>query len=292
VLQLGSFIFFGSAYLLQERISTLVAAQRPRMVILDFSAVTGIDSSAGSAFVKIRELLHSQGIRHSVVGLSAPVRRIMEEAGSVDRRMPRHASLDEALEDGENLVLATLGLKPSQHRPLLDWFTDALCSADHARDLIDVLEPVQHADERYLCRQGDPTDTLLFVESGRVSVVIERPGCAAIRHRVFGANTVMGEIGFFLNAPRTASLRIDDHAVVWALRRASYQRLVEKRPELAAAVLTYTLRVQSERLAFATRQIAALHRWASRPSTSWSRRRAVTPPARWRTGRGRNPFRP
>jgi SulP family sulfate permease len=230
------------------------------MIILDFSAVTGIDSSAGSGFVKIRELLHSQDIRLSVVGLSAPVSRIMEEADAFDRRMLRHASLDEALEDGENLVLATLGLKPSEHRPLLDWFTDALGSTDHARELIDALEPAQHADERYLCRQGDPTDTLLFVESGRVSVIVERPGYAAIRHRVFGANTVMGEVGFFLDAPRSASLRIDDHAAVWALRRLSYQRLSEKRPQLAAALLTYTVRVQSERLAFASRQIAAMHR--------------------------------
>ena len=257
VLQLGSFIFFGSAYRLQERIVNLVAAHRPRMVILDFSAVTGIDSSAGSGFAKIRDALHSQGIQHSIVGLSAGVRRVMADA---DRLLPHHANLDEALEHGENLILAGLGLKPSQHRPLLDWFTDALGCADHARDLIDALVPADYVDERYLCRQGDPTDTLLFVESGRVSVIIERQGSAAIRQRVFGANTMMGEMGFFLEAPRTASLRIDQDAVVWALDRPSYRRLSEKRPELVAALLTYTVRVQSERLAYATRQIAALRR--------------------------------
>ena len=60
------------------------------------------------------------------------------------------------------------------------------------------------AQDRCLCRQGDPTDSLLFIEAGRVSVMLERPGQAPLRVRVFGAHTIVGEVGFFLDAPRTA----------------------------------------------------------------------------------------
>ena len=259
IIELGSFIFFGSAYRLQEQVAYHVASLRPRMVIFDFSAVSGIDSSAGSSFLRIAQRLRDARIRHAVTGLAADVRRVMAEAGAL-HGVQEHASLDEALEAGETMLLEQHGFMIANHRPLLDWFTDALGSVDHARHLVAALEPARPVDEHYLCREGDDTDSLLFVEHGRVSVVVERPGQAPIRHRVFGANTVVGEVGFFLDVPRTASLRLDSDTNVWALGRPAFQRLRAERPELTAALLTYTVRTQAERLAFASRQIPALQR--------------------------------
>lgn len=259
IIELGSFIFFGSAYRLQEQIAGQVARLRPRMVIFDFSAVSGIDSSAGSSFLRIAQRLKAAQVRHVVTGLSPGVRQVMAEVGAL-AGVSDYASLDEALEAGETLLLEQNGFTAASHRPLIDWLADALGDAEHARDLADALAPAQAVDEHYLCHQGDDTDSLLFVERGRVSVVVERPGYAPIRHRVFGANTVVGEIGFFLDVPRSASLRLDGNTSVWALDRPSFERLQRDRPALTTALLTYTVRTQAERLAFATRQIAALQR--------------------------------
>jgi len=259
IIELGSFIFFGSAYRLQEQIAAQVTRLRPRMVIFDFSAVSGIDSSAGSSFLRIAQRLKAAQVRHVVTGLSPGVRQVMAEAGAL-AGVSEYTSLDEALEAGETLLLEQNGFTAANHRPLIDWLADALGNAEHAQDLADALVPARPVDEHYLCRQGDDTDSLLFVERGRVSVVVERPGHAAIRHRVFGANTVVGEIGFFLDVPRSASLRLDGNTSVWALDRSAFERLQRDRPALTAALLTYTVRTQAERLAFATRQIAALQR--------------------------------
>jgi sulfate permease, SulP family len=259
VVELGSFIFFGSAYRLQEQVAAQVKVLQPRMVIFDFSAVSGIDSSAGSSFLRIAQRLREARVRHVVTGLAPSVRRIMAEAGALAGTQ-EYASLDEALEAGETMLLEQYGFTALNHRPLLDWFTEALGNADHARDLVAALEPANPVDEHYLCRQGDDTDSLLFVERGRLSVVVERPDQAPIRHRVFGANTVVGEIGFFLDVPRTASLRLDRDTEVWALGREAFERLKLQQPDLTAALLTYTVRTQAERLSFATRQIAALQR--------------------------------
>lgn len=259
IIELGSFIFFGSAYRLQEQIAGQVARLSPRMVIFDFSAVSGIDSSAGSSFLRIAQRLKAAQVRHVVTGLSPGIRQVMAEAGAL-AGVAEHASLDEALEAGETLLLEQNGFTAARHRPLIEWLADALGDAGHAQDLADALAPARPVDEHYLCRQGDDTDSLLFVERGRVSVVVERPGHAPIRHRVFGANTVVGEIGFFLDVPRSASLRLDGNTSVWALDRPAFERLQHERPALTAALLTYTVRTQAERLAFATRQIAALQR--------------------------------
>jgi len=52
------------------------------VVIFDFSAVSGIDSSAGSSFLRIAQRLKAAQVRHVVTGLSPAVRRVMAEAGA------------------------------------------------------------------------------------------------------------------------------------------------------------------------------------------------------------------
>ncbi len=260
ILQLASFIFFGSAYRLQDRIRLLLSQESPRIVIFDFSAVSGIDSSAGSSLLRIEQMLRNHGASHVMVGAAPNIRHEMRDAGALGPDVLEFDRLDAALEFGENAVLAAYGLQAALDRPLSNWLTEALDGQARAATLIAALEPARYADRGYLCRAGDPTDSLLFIESGRVSVEVEFPGHAPIRQRVFGPNTILGETGFFLDVPRTADLRIEGDATVWALSRDAYGRLSVENPDLTAALLVYTVRIQAERLAFSSRQVAALQR--------------------------------
>ncbi len=238
----------------------LVAARAPRMMVFDFTAVSGIDSSAGSSLLRIEKMLRQHGIAHVAVGLSPDIRHMMADVGGLGADVIQYDSLDEALEGGENWLLTRHGGRAAGQRPLIEWLAEALGSADLANTLAAALEPANHAGAGYLCRAGDPTDTLLFIESGRVSVEVEHEGRAPIRQRVFGPNTIVGEIGFFLGVPRTANLRIDGPATVWTLSHAMYQRLSREAPAVTTALLTCTVRIQAERLAFSSRQVAALQR--------------------------------
>ncbi len=60
--------------------------------------------------------------------------------------------------------------------------------------------------------------------------------------------------------PRTVSLRVDEDAVAWSLDRRAFGELMLNHPRLVMALLQDVVRPQAERLAFATRQIAALQR--------------------------------
>ncbi len=255
VLQLRSYLFFGSAYRLQEYLRPLVTPPR-QMIIFDFSAVTGIDSSAAASFARMREALRKSGSSIAVCGLAPPVARAIG-ADASSSGMTGFRDLDEALEQAENAVLRAHGAAKVTHRPLVEWLAAALGNEEFATELACRLAPAP-VEGGFLCRQGDPTDTLLFVERGSVSVLLERPGQEPLRLRVFGAHTLVGEIGFFLDAERTASLKAEDATVVWALGRDAYRELAASRPDIMLALLTYVVRMQSERLAFATRQIAAL----------------------------------
>ena len=260
IIQLATFIFFGQAYRLQESMVTLLHDTVPRMMMLDFTAVSGIDSSAGSSLLRIEEMLRHRGITHVTVGASPEILHIMADAGGLGVDVLRYDSLDEALEHGENILLELHGGKAAGKRSLANWLERALGSAELANGMVALLEPAQYAESGYLCRAGDPTDSLLFIESGRVSAEIERVGHSPIRQRVFGANMIVGEVAFFLGVARTANLRVEGEGSVWSLTRASYERLRRDNPELTAALLTYAVRVEAERLAFSSRQVAALQR--------------------------------
>src|SRR5262249_29103603 len=126
VLELAGYLFFGSAYSLLEHVTHLVADKCPREVIFDFSGVTGVDSSAGAAFIKIRDLLRKNGCRQVMVGTPQMVRRVLSADTGLDESSLHHDSLDTALEEAEEAILVTheisTGLRPS----MVDWLTDVI----------------------------------------------------------------------------------------------------------------------------------------------------------------------
>ena len=79
----------------------------------------------------------------------------------------------------------------------------------------------------------------------------------ADRVRVFGPRMLVGEIAFMLRVPRTASLRVEEDAIVWSLGRHAFEKLTGSGATLVLALLQDVLRLQSERLAFATRHRGA-----------------------------------
>jgi sulfate permease, SulP family len=258
VLQLRSYLFFGSAYRVQEHLKALATSRPLQMVIFDFSAVTGIDSSAATSFARMRDLLLAAGIRIAVCGLPPEVARVINATGAPSVEIVSCANLDEALEQGENVVLVAHGATTVRHRPLVDWLAAALGNLEYASELVRHLCPAEPAEAGFLCHQGGPTETLLFIERGSVSVLVDRPQGDPMRIRVFGPHTMIGEIGFFLETPRTASLKAEDGTIIWSLSREAFRDLASRRPDIVLALVTYIVRIQSERLAFTTRQIAAL----------------------------------
>ncbi len=259
ILELSGYLFFGSAYSVLERVTTMVAERSPQEIIFEFSGVTGINSSAGASFTKIRDLLRKNGIRQVMVGTSPIAEHILTSAG-LDRDTPRHDSLDTALEQAEEALLATRDVSLDQRRSMVDWLGDVIGSQEHAQTLFDRMTPAPRDAKSYLCHQGDPTDSLFFVERGPVSVTLEREGHSPLRVRVFGAHTLLGEVGFFLDVPRSANLLAASGAIVWSLSRQAFDEFMNTHPSEALSLTTYVIRLQSERLTFANRQIASLQR--------------------------------
>src|SRR3546814_9648848 len=70
-------------------------------------------------------------------------------------------------------------------------------------------------------------------------------------------HTVVGEMGFYRGVPRTASVIAEEPTVIYRLTRTAFDRMQEKDPAAAAALHKLIIRLLSDRLEFANREISA-----------------------------------
>jgi SulP family sulfate permease len=71
-------------------------------------------------------------------------------------------------------------------------------------------------------------------------------------------HTVVGEMGFYRNVPRTANVIAEEPTVVYRLTRGSFDKMQTQDPTAAAALHKLIIRLLSDRLEFANREISAL----------------------------------
>ncbi|WP_069051061.1 cyclic nucleotide-binding and patatin-like phospholipase domain-containing protein [Blastomonas sp. RAC04] len=133
--------------------------------------------------------------------------------------------------------------QPGEHDAdgsLRDWMQSGLfANVDQAA--IDALSQKAHRLEvpagATLVRQGDAADTLYFLETGRLRVLIETPmGSKAVAQ--IEAGEPVGELAFFGGGTRTATLQASRDSVVMALDRECYDMVVAAYPQLVPAILT------------------------------------------------------
>ena len=135
VLELRGYVFFGSAYHLRERVKVLVAERRLMMLIFDFSRVMGIDSSAATTMVGISRWLREKGVALRMVGLSPPALQALGDSGGLGKDSVIWSDLDEALEQGENAILAAHAPVSPAGPAFADWLVDMLGSIEFAATL-------------------------------------------------------------------------------------------------------------------------------------------------------------
>ena len=94
--------------------------------------------------------------------------------------------------------------------------------------------PLQLRRGEILVRQGEPSDAFYFVLSGRFAVTLEGTTDAIAE---VGPGQPIGEIGFFANLPRTATVLALRDSRVLAISRDQFQKISETSPGLRDAVI-------------------------------------------------------
>src|SRR5215510_10873671 len=114
------------------------------------------------------------------------------------------------------------------------------------------LQPRAYETGELVLRQGGAPTEIIFIESGRVTVNLAMPDGGSIRLRVLTMGTMIGELGLYLNQPRSASAIADVPTRAYILTTAKLREMEQNDPAFANALHFVLLTLVAKRLAGTT----------------------------------------
>lgn len=252
IYRLRGMVFFGSANSLQDQVMAQVKqpASPIRFVVLDFHQVLSIDSSAILTFIRLNQLLQNRHITLLFCGINAAVlAKIHASDFSLEPRpyFNYFEELDMAVEWYEEQLLQEMAADIPTDTVFGERLRRLFPNLDFYAMLLPHLEHLQLTAGEYLARQGEESDKLFWVESGRVDVQVETPDRTR-RLRTGKAGAVMGEIAFYTGKARSASIVAAEDTSVYALSREKLTKLETEAPQLALKFHHIMAQMLSERL--------------------------------------------
>jgi SulP family sulfate permease len=256
ILRVHGFVFFGSSNGLLERIRKRAEEGPLRFLVIDLRRVTGVDSSAVVAFVKVMHLAEAAGFELVFTGTSEAVRSQLARGGLVASEVVWfEPDLDRGLQRCEEGLLRDAA---PQALGATDGRDGQWGAAGMPAGLERYTERESLSDGAVLIRQGESPDDVYVLESGRLRVEMQTPDGTRVRVRSINPGVVVGEVAMYSGDPRTADVLAEGPTVVLRLDRASIDRLEAHDPELAAALHRWLAGVLSERLSDTLREFDAL----------------------------------
>jgi SulP family sulfate permease len=235
IVRLQGFIFFGTSDRLRKKIEDRLS-EVVRFLIVDFRHVTGVDSSAVVSFVRLGKVASRRGFTMVITGMTGPVRRALTRGGlGTGASLRIDGDIDQGLVWCENRLLAGLApdLDVEGPRELAELTFGVVTDEALATELGRYFEPIALDAGELLVEGGTSSDEMYFIGSGRGAVLIAGTGDAPVRIATVGPGAIVGEVAFFLDRPRIASVIVETPMTAWRFSRASLVRLQKEMPDLA-----------------------------------------------------------
>ncbi|HEV8338755.1 MAG TPA: SulP family inorganic anion transporter [bacterium] len=265
ILRLQGYIFFGTAQNLLNQIRQRAehSALRPlRYVVLEFRRVNGLDSSAVSSFVRIKQWAETKNFQLVFTQLPPGMRKQLEMGGLAEGRgsvVNFFPTLDYGIEWCENRILIDEHMSVEvDHDSLPVQLARLLPKSVDVSRLMTYLERHEVSEGYYLMRQGEAPEAMYFIESGQLTAQLELPDGRAIRLRTMRGGTVVGEIPMYIGGARTASVVTISPSAFYRLSATKLKEMEQDDPDLAAALHKFIAGLLAERLAGLNRTLEAV----------------------------------
>jgi len=239
ILRLQGFIFFGTSQGLVNRVRQRVmetSSGKLRFLLLDFQHVTALDASATFSFVRLKQMADTHQFYLVFTDLSQTIQSNLSRHGlnENEKSIRVHPSLDYGMEWCETkLLLEEGGSTIIRAGSLRGQLRKLLPSAENVERFMSYLEKQEEEQYHILINQGDPPDCMYFVDSGEVTTRLAMPKGKFLRLKSQRGGTMVGEMGLFLNQPRTATVTVSETSVLYKLSLDAYNRMMVDDHELA-----------------------------------------------------------
>lgn len=260
IVELQGYLFFGTAEQVIAAIKHRFACgPAPRILVLDFSKVSGMDFAAISAFSKIFNMSIASAVDVVLSPASTHTHRVLARhrqsvADGVDV-ISIADDLDHALETAERRLLEEYDAAEERGDII---FQLARVLGPHPRlpHLVAAMDRMELARGETLIKAGDHASDIFVLASGRVDVSVTLRSGRRLRLRSMAAGAVLGEVAFYLDGQRTADVVIEEDAELYRLTATKLQSLETDDPELAILAHRLFAKTLAGRLSLANRLIA------------------------------------
>jgi SulP family sulfate permease len=285
ILELQGYVFFGTANRVYEELKERLASAHThplRVVLLDFRRVTGIDASAALSLVRLKRLVRQHKMKLIFTHLRPQVEQVLQrevltpgdremlfvfsdldhgvewfEAQTLAGEAAQQAlveALPGAVQDGQiqaglALLFATIGSEANGQAEMAD---QALLQ------MLAYLERVELEAGQVLIRQGEPHQSMYFLDAGELTIEYHTEDGQAMRLESNGPGAVVGELGLYLGTPASASVIAARPAIAYGLSEANLHRLEQEAPLAAVLLHRFLLKRVGLRLRGALETIDAL----------------------------------
>ena len=262
ILYLQGFIFFGTSDKLMTEIRERLekpANRQPDFLVLDFHHVSQLDTSAVKAFTKLEQMSDRFGFHIVITGIDKTAMDRLRHVIDIDTTGPWQRLSFEQLDEGvawcEEQILHSLALDKSAISGSLTRLLGTILGDEAvAEELAPYFQQVHMHKGDTLFSQGEPGDSLFLVDTGSVAVVMDIKGTQRILRRD-QTGAILGEMAMYTGEPRSASVIIEEEAVLFQLRVSDMNTMQANHPVATGKLHSYIVRVLSERLGRANREL-------------------------------------
>jgi SulP family sulfate permease len=247
------YLFFGTATAVLDQLRDVPG--RARVLLLDFWLVRGIDASSVMVLRKLLKLCADARTQVVFAGVSPALREKMLASGLDIARSPARnfPDLDRGLEWAEQTILSE-----AIEEVALDQMLGGLTASESAT-VARHFEEQTAAEGEIFIRKGDAGDALFIVLKGRVSIQLVLKGSDfRKRLRTYGPGTIIGEMGFYSGAQRSADICADTTTRLLRITRDSFAQLERNDPVLAGKLHRLVITTISSRLRTANEALSDL----------------------------------
>ena len=212
------------------------------------------------SLIKLRNYCNEHTVILVFSGLTEVMRASFQKAGFFTSGQPHQvfATRNEAIEWCEDMLLMYHEVGEASVHSFESWLTHELGGAADMSRITPYLERHELNVGEALFKQGEPPDSVEILASGCVAITIKDEQGRPIRLRRMMGYTVVGEMGFYRQVPRTATVIAEEPSVVYRLTRDSFDKMQAQDPTAASVFHKLIIRLLSDRLEFANREISAL----------------------------------
>lgn len=267
ILELQSYIFFGTANQLLEQIRAHIeqyASTHLCFLVIDFAHVTGLDSSVVISFRRMIQLLQDNDASIILSGLSAENEAFLKKTNVITS--DQHSfivlpDLDHGIEYCEDALLRSTGVftKDTQ-RSLPEQLRELISDKDIIKRIMSYLELQEFPAGFHVIQQGDSPGSVCFLEEGSVTAQLESPGHAPVRLNSMSNENLVGEVGFYLGIKRNASVVAETPIRMYRLTSEALAKMEANDPEAAAMFHKFVVQVMAEKLSHVMSTVETLMR--------------------------------